>query len=455
MTKNKKVIYYLTLIPLIIILVAFVWLFTIIFEGEQPGITLEPMPEFISKKQEYQINIKDDRRGLKTLKVSYRQGGSEVNIFELKFPFEGFLNEQGVRSFQKSFEFDPYESRLSQGRVDLIVQVWDYSRRNGGDGNMTVMKHSMIVDTIPPAVRAISRMHNINVGGTGLVIYRTSSDTTESGVYVDDAFSPGFPAGDTSKGGTHIAYFALPHNVGKDPNIYLWAKDKADNITQSTFYYHIRRKRFRKEKLNISDNFLRRVLPYFDYYGLDPEKSDKDNFLFINNELRQKDNDNLYERLKKTSSKKLWEGVWLRMKNAATMANFADHRGYYYKGEKIDEQDHMGIDLANLANSPVEAANNGIVAFAQRNGIYGLAIVIDHGQGISSLYGHLSSIDVFVGDSVNKGDIIGHSGQTGLAGGDHLHYSMLVHGVFINPIEWWDSHWIKDNITRKLDLLKK
>jgi murein DD-endopeptidase MepM/ murein hydrolase activator NlpD len=56
---------------------------------------------------------------------------------------------------------------------------------------------------------------------------------------------------------------------------------------------------------------------------------------------------------------------------------------------------------------------------------------------------------------VSKGDTIGYTGQTGLASGDHLHFGIMVNGVFVNPIEWWDSHWIKDNITRKLALLEE
>lgn len=455
MTRNKKFIYYLTLIPLIIITAIFIWLFTIIFEGEQPSVKLDQLPGFISKKQEFTVNISDMKRGLKALKISYSQGNSDIVIFETKFPFEGFLNENGVRQNSKIFYIDPMELRLSQGRLDLNIQVWDYSRRNGGDGNMNVIKHSMIVDTIQPALRSVSRMHNISTGGTGLIIYKTSSDTTESGIYVNDHFSKGFPAEDDSEKGTYVAYFPLPHNAGSNPEIYLWAKDKAGNTTRSTFYYHIRKKRFRSSRLNISDNFLKRVLPYFDYYNLDPELSDKDKYVIINNELRKKDNDYLYELLKDSNPAKLWEGKWSRMKNAATMAHYADHRGYYYRGQKIDEQTHMGVDLASLANSPIEAANNGIIIFAQKNGIYGLTVAIDHGQGLTSLYGHLSSISVATGDTVKKGDVIGYSGQTGLAGGDHLHFSVLVHGIFVNPVEWWDSHWIKDNITRKLNLVKK
>ena len=454
MAKNKKFIYYLTLIPLLIIIILFAWLFTVIFEGEKPSVTLNPLPAYISQKQEFQINVSDMKRGIKNIRVSYSQGNSEAALLEKKFSFEGFLNKNGTREYRSTFELDPSKIRLAQGKLDLNIQVWDYSRRNGGDGNMSVIKHSMIVDTFPPSLRVISKMHNIKTGGTGLVIYRSSSDTVESGVYVNDLFFKGYPVSENPKDGTYLAYFALPFNVGKDAEIYLWAKDKAENTTRSTFYYKILTDRFRNDRLNISDGFLKRVLPYFDYYELDPALSDVDKYVKINNELRKTDNNTLYELLKNTSPVRLWEGTWLRMKNAASMAQFADHRSYYYNGEKIDEQYHMGIDLASLANSPIEAANNGIVVFAERNGIYGLTVVLDHGQGLSSLYGHLSSINVTVGATVKKGDIIAYSGQTGLAGGDHLHFSVLVHGIFVNPKEWWDSHWIQDNITRKLNLIQ-
>lgn len=454
MFKNKKITYSLTLIPLVIILGLFVWLFTIIFEGEKPVVTLDPRPGFLSGEEEFTVKISDRKRGLKTLKVLCSQGGRDVVIFEKKFPFEGLLNREGIHQFETGVTVDPSALHLAQGRVDLKIQAWDYSRRGGGDGNMTLVQHRLTVDTIPPAIRAISRMHNINQGGAGLVIYRASSDTMESGVYVDDLFSPGFPARGDSKEGLFVAYFALPYNEGPDPSISLWAKDRAENTTHSTFYYHIRRKRFGKERINITDRFLQRVLPYFSFYEFDPQDSDIEKYLKINRDLRVKDNEKIYNLMGETGPEKLWEGSWLRLKNAATMAKFADFRTYYYKGEEIDEQVHMGIDLASLANSPVEAGNNGKVIFAERNGIYGLTVVIDHGQGIASLYGHLSSMDVTVGQEVKKGDIIGHSGQTGLAGGDHLHFSMLVHGVYVNPIEWWDDHWIEDNITRKVELIE-
>jgi murein DD-endopeptidase MepM/ murein hydrolase activator NlpD len=98
----------------------------------------------------------------------------------------------------------------------------------------------------------------------------------------------------------------------------------------------------------------------------------------------------------------------------------------------------------------VPAANDGRVVLADKLGIYGNCVVVDHGYGLQSIYGHLSEFAVKAGDTVKKGQSLGRSGSTGLAGGDHLHFSMQVDGVQVNPIEWWDEHWIKDRILSKV-----
>jgi murein DD-endopeptidase MepM/ murein hydrolase activator NlpD len=131
------------------------------------------------------------------------------------------------------------------------------------------------------------------------------------------------------------------------------------------------------------------------------------------------------------------------------MALFGDKRKYQYQGKVVGESIHMGVDLASTTNAPVEAANNGIVAYAGYLGIYGNFVIIDHGFAFFTVYGHLNSIDVKKGQEVRKGDVMGHTGSSGLAGGDHLHFGMLVGGQFVNPQEWWDPHWIADNVTKK------
>ena len=451
--KNKKLLYLLALTPIIIILILFAWFLTIVFEGERPQVSLEPQPEFLSGGQKFTFRISDMKRGLKRVEVSANQEGRKITLLEKKFLFKGLLNRGGVRQYEQEIFVDPSELKLAQGRLDLRVRVWDYSRRGGGDGNIAVGEHKITVDTIPPALRSVSRMHNINKGGSGLVVYQTSSDTEQSGVFIDDLFFPGFPADLKSQEGIHVCYFGLPHDSGLSPSIYLWAKDKAGNRSRTTFLHHIRKKRFRKERMNITDRFLKRVIPYFSFYPLNSQDSDIEKYLKINNDLREESHQVFQKLTENTSPTRLWEGPFLRLKNAATMSKFADQRSYYYKGKKIDEQVHLGIDLASLANSPVQAANNGKVIFSERNGIYGLAVVLDHGQGLSTLYGHLSGTQVTLNQEVKRGDIIGYTGQTGLAGGDHLHFGITINGVAVNPIEWWDAHWINDNITKKLALL--
>jgi murein DD-endopeptidase MepM/ murein hydrolase activator NlpD len=140
----------------------------------------------------------------------------------------------------------------------------------------------------------------------------------------------------------------------------------------------------------------------------------------------------------------------LRLPGAANRAGFADRRRYVYKGKQVDRQVHLGIDLASLANASVPAANGGKVVLADTLGIYGQTVILDHGFGLFSMYAHLSHIGVSQGQSVSRGDTIGKTGTSGLAGGDHLHFSMLVHGTFVNPLEWWDARWIDHNITSKI-----
>ena len=204
--------------------------------------------------------------------------------------------------------------------------------------------------------------------------------------------------------------------------------------------------------MQLSDKFLNQKMP--DFQPLPPElrgKSPLEIFGYVNGQLRLANETTLRELCRQSDPRQLWEGTFLRMKDASPMAQFGDRRTYIYGKRVIGESVHLGVDLASLVNAPVEASNNGIVKYAGNLGIYGNAILVDHGQGIFSIYGHLSVINVQAGQRLKKGDVMGKTGATGLAAGDHLHFGLLVGGQFVNPVEWWDPHWIKDNITDKLN----
>jgi murein DD-endopeptidase MepM/ murein hydrolase activator NlpD len=166
--------------------------------------------------------------------------------------------------------------------------------------------------------------------------------------------------------------------------------------------------------------------------------------------MRQDNLKTIQSLTRKSEARSLWTDTFLRMKNAAPMALFGEKRIWLYDGKAIGESLHEGVDLASLEHAPVEAANHGIVVFAGPLGIYGNTVIIDHGFGLFTLYGHLSMINMKAGQAVRKEEIIGKSGMTGLAGGDHIHFSILVGGQFVNPVEWWDAHWIADNVTSKI-----
>ena len=177
-------------------------------------------------------------------------------------------------------------------------------------------------------------------------------------------------------------------------------------------------------------------------------------FLYINETLRLQNVETVLKVPSDTRAELMWKDSFNRLPGAANRARFADKRTYKYNGKIISHSTHLGIDLASTANAPVGAGNNGRVIMAENVGIFGNTVIVDHGLGLASLYCHLSQMNVTKGDMVKKDDIIGRTGMTGLAGGDHLHFSMMLHNVFVNPVEWWDAAWIKNNITSKIESVK-
>src|SRR5262249_21217419 len=170
----------------------------------------------------------------------------------------------------------------------------------------------------------------------------------------------------------------------------------------------------------------------------------------INGELRRINSDQIAAMAAKTLPAKLWDGPFVQLGNSQVEARFADRRTYIYDGKEVDQQVHLGFDLAVTEHVPVLAANSGSALNAGWLGIFGNCVIVDHGMGVQTLYGHLMSFDVRVGDKVTRGQPLGRSDSTGLAGGDHLHFTQLVGGRMVTPVEWWDAHWIADRIERKL-----
>ena len=136
------------------------------------------------------------------------------------------------------------------------------------------------------------------------------------------------------------------------------------------------------------------------------------------------------------SPDKYWEGLFMQPVQGEITTEFGSIR--YTNGSATSTR-HSGIDIAAAQGTPVAAANNGKILFADFLQLTGNTVVIDHGFGLKSFYYHMDSLDVKEGDMVKTGDIVGAVGSTGYSTGPHLHYSLLVNNVFINPWTAFES----------------
>ena len=322
----------------------------------------------------------------------------------------------------------------------------------------TTQAQDLEVRLDPPRVAVVSTHHFINHGGAEFVILRATPDDVEAGVIVGDARYPAYPgsAVGLSDPALRVGFFALRHDQNIGVRMAAYARDAAGNEATSPLGQKPFVKKFLQSRIPIDQPFLDRVVPAIasNTPDLKVDANSADGllkgFLEINGNLRKKNNDAIVALAAKTQPKMLWEGAFAPMGNAQVESRFADRRTYFFGDKEIDKQVHLGFDLASLQRAPVHASNAGVVVHADFLGIYGNCVIIDHGLGVQTLYAHLSTMEVKEGDAVTKGQEIGRTGATGLAGGDHLHFTTLLQGTPVNPVEWWDAHWMQDRVLRKI-----
>jgi murein DD-endopeptidase MepM/ murein hydrolase activator NlpD len=390
----------------------------------------------------FDVEIADTGKGLQRVAIVLAGEHGVATLLEKEYPAP--LHADTIQ-----MTLAPHTLGTTEGVAEIRVMVEDRSYRRVWKGNTTTVKKQVIIDVTPPRVEVRSRDHYLTHGGSGLVIYTASADTVRSGVKVGAYVFPGQP-GYFANPDLYLAFFAYPYNVDQQEKVVVFAEDAAGNAQASRLVYHLRLVSYRDSTLQISDEFIvRKMLPLLASHT-SPPLGRKEAFLQVNRDLRHV-NDAAIQRIGEQSRQQLlWRGAFHQLTHSQVEANFADARTYVYAGEVIDQQYHLGYDLAVTRHYPIEAANAGVVVFAGDLGIYGNTVILDHGYGVNTLYGHMSAIAVRVGDNVQKKQTIGRTGETGLAIGDHLHYGVYMYGVPVRPQEWWDEHWINDNILQKI-----
>jgi murein DD-endopeptidase MepM/ murein hydrolase activator NlpD len=402
------------------------------------ALTFPHPPTVISQDTPVAVRLVNPH-GLRHVVARVEQNGTSTTVLETQNPTTRLMF---WRKHEKPAQivFSAGKKKvpgLQDGKARLIVEA----ESNDLGGATDTISADVTVNLHPLAVTADGFQHYINQGGSEMVLLTPSGYWTEAGVRAGPNTFDSFPA----PGGSaqRLALFAFPWDLPVDTAPVVFASNPAGAQATARFSFKIFPKKFRTRDLAIDDKFLDKVVNQIEPGGTGDLLS---RFLKINSQLRVENNRTLADLRLKSEPKFLWTQPFLQLANSKVESEFADVRSYIYKGKKVDQQVHLGFDLAVTAHTPVVAANDGKVVWAAPLGIYGNCIVVDHGYTLQSIYGHLSEIGVKEGDMVKRGQVMGKSGSTGLAGGDHLHFSMQVGGVQVNPVEWWDEHWIKDHV---------
>ncbi len=427
-----------------------VWLTGTWFDLRAPVIEMQPEVKLLGPKQTFTLRLSDDNSGLSQVTVWLQQEGNRKEVLAQTFPGRRWGRGGQNRQAEIPLILEPKAWGFQEGPATLTAEVRDFSLMGWFRGNRAELVRSLTIDLTPLRLTFTSINEFLNQGGTGLVTYQVNKPMAKTGLVVNGVFFPGYPV-KGEEPGRYLAFFAVPYDLPQPLTLELLALDLGGTEVRHRLFYRLKPKKWKNDILTIGDDFLQRKMAEFQ--EMNPQLKGVTDplavFLHINQEERMKNDRIIQEVCQSSQGEPLWQGPFLRLPNSKPMAGFADHRTYKYHGREVDKQVHLGQDLASLERAEVPAGNTGVVVFTGPLGIYGQSVIIDHGWGLFSLYSHLSEIKVEPNQKIHRGDILGRTGATGMAGGDHLHFAVMIHGHFVNPVEWWDPHWLKDQVYRQ------
>ncbi len=426
----KKVVF---LLIVVLIVVSFR-----ILNVPKPVVEVSPAVAVLGQSVPLTVHVRAPK-GVRKMTAFVEQNGSRYPVWEMVQPT---TQRDDTWNFPAGVKITP---QLRDGKAQLVVEA---------TGNDLLHKTSrwqqdVTVVTQPPMVTADSDQHYLYRGMADLATMNISGHWTEAGVKVGDQKFRAWPMPDGKPGYFALYAFAWNMPAGTQPVAYASNGPGNEATSPLVVSFPPPQPRYTQHVLQLDDKFIQKVVNELDPNGSGDMVA---RFVKINSEMRKENNKTLSDLQFKTADHFLWSQPFLRQPGAKAEATFADQRTYMYKGQKIDAQVHLGYDLAVTQHVGVQAANDGQVVYAAPLGIYGNCIVVDHGYGLQTIYGHLSQINVKVGDIVKRGQVMGLSGMTGMAAGDHIHFSMQLDGVQIDPKEWWDPHWIQDHVAKRVPL---
>ncbi|MDR1614669.1 MAG: M23 family metallopeptidase [Campylobacteraceae bacterium] len=411
-----------------------------LFEREPPQVLIDETVYWNLKKP---LNIKiSDQSGIKRILIQLGDGENNITLFN-----EKHNAEEKELEFNITFPKKGFYSKKNQ--YIISYEIVDHSFWNFFMGNKIVKESIIIADRQDPLIHVTANSYKITKGGAGIVIFKVE-DANPNEVYIQTNFGKKFKAAPFEKEGYYIAPVVWPREQKNPLNAEIVATDLAGNTAREKIKYYIQDKNYKSSKIQLTVPFLNGSISSLAHDIADDETQDMNSlekFIFINDTLRKESVSTIEEVSDNINYPKYFTlEPFYPLKSSAVVAGYGDFRIYEYDKKKVSESYHLGLDLASTAEADIILSNRGRVVFAGENGIYGKMIIIYHGLGIYSLYGHCSNLLVQEGDEVTAGQIIAKTGKTGFAFGDHLHFGIVIQGVEVRPEEWMDEKWMRDNI---------
>lgn len=404
-----------------------------------PTATLDRPLFEIGARPSFGATVETSRGRLVEVTVRVLQGDVDATVYR---------SEPQAPDAHLDVEFELAGQGLREGEALLEIHARDDFWRPSIDEDTPALRVPVLIDLTAPRLSHRASTRYPAAGGAAVAVV-SAEGADDVWIQVRDRRFPAH-AGNPDQPDLRFAFYALDIDHPADETPFAMASDAAGNTSRVALPVVLRDPKIPTGTVDLKNEWLREKLPELLPGRVLGDDQLASAFLEVSQGQRAEAARVCAELAAASLEERLWSGRFVQMPNSRNMSGFGTRRTYRVDGRDLDTQVHAGFDFASVAQAPIPAANAGTVVHAGPLTLYGLTVVIDHGYGVLSLYGHCSSLNVAVGDQVTQGQIIARTGATGLAAGDHLHFEMIVGGVPVTPVQWFDADWIRDHVEAPL-----
>ena len=325
--------------------------------GGKPAIEVPASLTTVGQETPIPVHV-HSTHGIREFTATFLQNGAQYPVWHMASPTE---DNDATFTFKAGSKSTP---QLQDGHATLILAI----KSGGIFGGSTHWERQIDVDTKPPVVSADGEQHYLYRGMADLATLNVSGSFASAGVRVGNQTFRAWPM-PAGKPGL-FSLFAFAWNMPLDTKPMVYASNAAGNDVTTPLTVVFPKKEqpvYTQHQIQVTDQFMQKVLGELDPNG---SGSPVERFKKVNNEMRRSNNQTLADLRFKTADHFLWTKPFMRQEHSAAEATFADVRSYIYQGTKIDEQVHLGYDLAVTQHVGVQASNDGIIVYAAPLGIY-------------------------------------------------------------------------------------